>query len=326
MPAFKSAYLIHGDDHGRIAERRARLRAVAETESGTNGVEVFEGDACNTDDVVAALTAMTFAMGRRFVIADGVERWKDAEAAEVAAALRGLDPDAMTVAFFAREEGRFKAPPSLHAAVKAIGGLIAEEGAVKAKELPRWVQDRAAELRLRLDGAAARALVDRVGERQQRLLRELEKFALELGDGAEVTVATVEELSASSAERKAWAIGDALVAGDRTTALRALVELRGQGERVGGLLFGIAKKLLDANHAAMGIEAGEANGAIKSRLRGSPYAADRLIADVRRRADPAYFRRAVELMADLEHETRGGGGACLTEDTAAVRTLAAIAG
>ena len=34
MPSFKAAYLIHGDDHGRIAERRTRLRAMAEAESG----------------------------------------------------------------------------------------------------------------------------------------------------------------------------------------------------------------------------------------------------------------------------------------------------
>ena len=37
VPAFKPAYLIHGDDHGRIAERRARLRAMAEAESGAGG-------------------------------------------------------------------------------------------------------------------------------------------------------------------------------------------------------------------------------------------------------------------------------------------------
>ena len=46
---FKPAYLIHGDDHGRIAERRAQLRAVAEAESGPGGVELFEGDACTPD-------------------------------------------------------------------------------------------------------------------------------------------------------------------------------------------------------------------------------------------------------------------------------------
>jgi len=42
-PDFKSAYLIHGDDHGRITERRARLRELAEQQSGANGFELFEG-------------------------------------------------------------------------------------------------------------------------------------------------------------------------------------------------------------------------------------------------------------------------------------------
>jgi DNA polymerase-3 subunit delta len=325
VPVFKPAYLIHGDDHGRIAERRARLRAMAEAESGTNGVEVFEGETCTAEAVVGALTAMTFAMGRRFVIADGVERWKEADAATVAAALKAADPDTMTVAFFAREEGRFKASTELHKAVKAVGGAIAAEGAVKPKELPRWVQERAAELKLQMDIHAARALVARVGERQQRLLRELEKLALELGPGASVSVEEVDDATASSAERKSWALGDALVAGNRQAALRTLVELRGQGERVGGLLYRIVTRLRDANEVAMGLEAGDSRAAIKGRMRMSPWQADRLIDDVAHR-DPDTFRRALELMADLEHESRGGGGACLNEETAAVRTLAAIAG
>jgi DNA polymerase III subunit delta len=325
MPSFKPAYLIHGDDHGRIAERRARLRAMAEVESGTNGVEVFEGETCTADAIVGALTAMTFAMGRRFVIADGVERWKDAEAAEVAGALKSIDPDAMTVAFFAREDGRAKASATLHKAVTAVGGAIACESAVKAKELPVWVRERAAELRLQMDVYAARALVARVGERQQRLLRELEKLALELGEGATVTVEEVEGATASSAERKSWVLGDALVAGNRQLALRTLVELRGQGERVGGLLYRIVNRLRDANDVAMALQAGESRAAIKGRMRMAPWAAERLIDDVARR-EPDTFRRALALMADVENESRGGGGASLSEDTMAVRALVEIAG
>ena len=91
VPSFKTAYLIHGDDHGRISERRAKLRAMAESEAGTAGVEVFEGDQCTPGNIAAALSTMTFAMGRRFVIADGVERWKDAEVEPVAQALPGLN-------------------------------------------------------------------------------------------------------------------------------------------------------------------------------------------------------------------------------------------
>src|SRR3954453_15462866 len=108
VASFKAAYLTHGDDHGRIAERRARLRTIAEAESGTGGVELFEGDTATPETVALALRSMTFAIGRRFLIVDGVERWKDGDVAAVLVpVLADMAPET-TVAFFAREEGRAK--------------------------------------------------------------------------------------------------------------------------------------------------------------------------------------------------------------------------
>src|SRR4051795_1454982 len=131
VPTFKAAYLIHGDDHGRIAERRARLRAIAASEGGASGAAVFEGEDSTPEAVAAALSAMTFATGRRFLIVDGVERWKDKEVqAQLQPLLESMPPET-TIAFFAREEGRAKAPPALHKAVKATGGDISAEGSVK---------------------------------------------------------------------------------------------------------------------------------------------------------------------------------------------------
>src|SRR5919198_1760904 len=118
VPAFKPAYLIHGDDHGRIGERRARLRALAEAESGSGGVEVFEGDAATPEAIALALCAMTFAIGRRFLIVDGVERWKESEIESALLPVMADIPPETTVAFFAREEGRTKGSPKLVAAVK----------------------------------------------------------------------------------------------------------------------------------------------------------------------------------------------------------------
>ena len=100
MPTFKAAYLIHGDDHGRIAERRARLRELAEAESGSEGLELFEAEDTTADDVAAALNAMTLALRRRFLIVDGVERWKDKDLDALETALAHADPDT-TVAFAA---------------------------------------------------------------------------------------------------------------------------------------------------------------------------------------------------------------------------------
>ena len=316
MP-FHPAYLIHGDDHGRIAERRASLRAMAESAAGTAGVEVYEAEQCTPEAVAGALSAMTFAMGRRFVIADGVERWKESDVAPVAAALASADPETLTVAFFAREEGRYKAPAKLHDAVNKAGGKVAAEMNVKGKELPAWVIEQGKELGLKLDRNAARALIAQVGDRQQRLTRELEKLALEHGKGATIGTDEVEESCATSSERKVWTLADALVDGDRKTAVATLLELRQQGERITGLTYRMAGKLREAAMVADALAAGQSKAQAKKLLRGAPWAADRTIAAIERR-DAETLRRAVAAIADLEVLSRGGE---LSEDTEAVRAV-----
>jgi DNA polymerase III subunit delta len=323
VPTFKPAYLIHGDDHGRISERRARLRRLAESESGAEGVELFEGGASTPDAVAAALNAMTFAIGRRFVIVDGVERWKERDLEPLEASLDGIAPDT-TVAFFAREEGRAKAPARLRDAIEKAGGDVSAVDNVKPWELPRWVVARAGELDLRLDPDAAKELIGHVGDRQQRLLRELEKLALAVEPAGTVEVGDVQELAAPSAERKAWTLADALVAGDAQAATRTYVALRAQGERVPGLLYWMTQRVRAAHEIAEALERGVPVAQLKRGLRMPSRAADRLIADARR-AGPEQLQTAIEQLADLELTSRGGGSGATSEDTAALRAIQVIA-
>jgi DNA polymerase III subunit delta len=322
-PSFKPAYLIHGDDHGRIAERRARLRALAEEVSGAQGVEIFEGESSTPDAVAAALGAMTFALGRRFIIVDGAERFTEKTISPLLEALRTIPPDT-TVALFAREEGRLAVPAPLVDAVRAAGGNVQAERNAKPWELPRWVAQRAHELGLELEPEAAQALLQHVGERQQRLLRELEKLALGLGTGHRLNADDVEQLTAASGERKVWALADAVVAGDAQTAMHLYLALRVQGERVPGLIYWMAQRLRQAADIAARLEEGEAAGQIKRGLRMPSRAADRLIADARK-AGVDRLRRALEQLADLELTSRGGGPGIWSEDTAMVLALERIA-
>jgi DNA polymerase III subunit delta len=321
MAQWKPAYLVHGDDHGRIAERRASLRARAEAETGAGGLEVLEGDAGTPEAVGLALNAMTFAMGRRFIVVDGVERWKDADAeAHVLPALAALAPDT-TVAFFAREDGRAKAPAKLAKAVAKAGGDVIEHGTVKGRELPRWAIAEAKRLGVELDNAAAQALVARVGDRQQRLLRELEKLALEHGAGARLGVEEV-ETAAASAERQVWGLVDALIARDRRALLRAYLELREQGEALGRLIPLLARRVRDVLAIAERLEAGESPAQVKATIKGSPWAADRRIKEARG-TEVEVLRRALETLAQLELDTRGMGD--LDDETSAVRALGRMA-
>ena len=322
MAQWKPAYLIHGDDHGRIAERRASLRARAESESGAGGLEVLEGDAATPEAVGLALSTMTFAIGRRFVIVDGAERWKQGDVeAHVVPALQGLAPDT-TVAFFAREDGRLKMPAALAKTVTKIGGDVVEQATVKGRALPKWAMAEAKRLGIDLDPAAAQTLVAQVGDRQQRLMRELEKLALERGPGAHIAAEDVEDAAADSAEVQVWGLVDALVARDRRSVFRSYLDLREQGEGLPRLIPLMAKRLREVLAIADRLEAGESPAQVKSSMKGSPWAADRRIKEARA-TDSEALRRALETLSDLELQTRGMGD--LSEETAAIRALGRMA-
>ncbi len=323
MSAWKPVYLIHGDDHGRIGERRATLRRKAEGEAGAQGVEAFEGEAAAPAAVAVALSTMTFSMGHRFLVVDGVERWKGPEvAAHVVPALEAMPPGT-TIAFFGRDDGRVKTPAELVGAVKKHGGVVAEESMLKAKDLPRWVTAEAAKLGLKLDNAGARVLVDAVGERQQRLLRELEKLAVEHGSPARLTEQDVAAVAAPSAERQVWGLVDALVARDHRRATVTFLELRAQGESLPRLVPLMARRLREVLAVAVRLEAGESPAQLKAGLKMAPWAADRRIKEARA-TEVTALRGALEALAGLELASRGIGD--VSEDTAALRTLAAIAG
>lgn len=322
MSTWKPAYLVYGDDHGRIGERRANLRRKAEQEAGAQGVEGFEGDAAAPAAVAAALSAMTFSMGHRFLVVDGVERWSDADVkAHVLPALRRLDP-ATTVAFFGRDDGRVKTPAALIGAVRKNGGVVGEEAALKAKDLPRWVTEQATKLGLTLDNAGARVLVDAVGERQQRLLRELEKLVIEHGRGARLGEEAVAAVAAPSAERQVWGLIDALVNHEHARATRAFLELREQGESLPRLVPLMARRVREVLAVAVRLEAGESPAQVKAALKMAPWAADRRLREARG-TDADALRTALEALAGLELASRGMSD--VSEDTAALRALAVIA-
>ena len=175
VPELKPAYLICGDDDAKIDAWRARVRRRAEEERGPGGLEVFDARSSEPGAVAAALTALTFDPGTRYVLVDDAGAWKAAELAPLEAILADMPPDSVLVAIV-----RGKALKQLSKAIEKAGGEVREYAAPKAWELPKWAIERARELGLQLDSEAAKELVALVGTSQQRLSRELEKIALAL--------------------------------------------------------------------------------------------------------------------------------------------------
>ena len=322
MAEMRPLYLIAGTDGAKIDATRARLRARAEREGGDAALEVFEpGEGRGMPDheaLLAAIPAMSLMGERRYLLAYGVERWRDRQHEAVAAALVALPPD-LTLVLIARD----KAPGRLLKAVKAADGEVHEFTAPKPREIPRMLVADAQQLGFRLEPAAAKMLVDRMGANPVRLRHELERLALWAGEGGEVSAADLAAMVTDTSEAAVWSLSDALLERDAPAALRIGERLIAQGENVTGLIYGLASRLRAARAAADQLAAGVPPKQVESSLKMHPYAAKQLVARVRD-ANPGDLRGATEALARLELWSRGD--ADYGDELAFTLTLRSIAG
>ena len=300
----KPAYLFSGSDSAKIAETRARLRARAEAESGASGLEVFEPvegrGSPDADAVCAAIPAMSLVAVRRYLLVDGVEKWRESQATRVAEAITDLSPETTLVLI-----GHGKVSAKLGKAVSAVGGEVRSFDVPKPSEMPRYLVGQAEVRGFSLALDAARDLVQRMGTDPVRLGHELDRLALWAGDGGTVSADDMAAMVADSSEAVSWSLADAVLDRDGARAIRLGEALLDQGESLGGLVYTLAGRLRKARLAlqrlADGIQARQVEGSLGMH----PYAARQLIARLGN-LSLEDLDRATESVADLEYWTRGG--------------------
>jgi DNA polymerase III subunit delta len=300
----RSLYLIAGTDQAKIDATRARLRARAESDGGVASLEVFEPSegrgAPDHEALLGAIPAMSLTESRRYLLADGVERWRDRQLEAVASAIGDLPPDLIVVLI-----ARAKAPPKLARAVKSAQGEVHEFEAPKARDMPRALVAEAKRVGFDLEPAAARLLVERMGANPMRLQQELERLALWAGDGGDVSATDLEAMIADTSEAAVWALSDALLERDPAKAAQIAERLIAQGENVTGLVYGLASRLRKACAAAAQLEEGVPRKQVESNLGMHPYAAKQLVGRLEG-ASADDLRDATIALADLEVWCRGG--------------------
>lgn len=299
-----SLYLIAGTDQAKIDATRSRLRARAEGDGGAGALQVFEPSegrgGPDHEALLLAIPAMSLTETRRYLLADGVERWRDKQLEAVAAALGALPPD-LTVVLIARAKG----PAKLVKAVKAAEGELHEFEAPKARDMPRLLVGEAKQLGFGLEPAAARTLVDRMGANPVRLRNELERLALWAGEGGKVTAVDLDAMVSDTSEAAVWALSDALIERNAGKAATIAERLVSQGENVTGLIYGLASRLRNACSAAAQIEDGVPPKQVESSLGMHPYAAKQLVARLGKTSVDD-LQAATIALADLEVWCRGG--------------------
>ena len=315
MADSKNVFLVQGDDEVKIDGWRNRVhdRAAAEPDST---LELFP-DQTPPEEVAAAMSAMTLAIGRRWMLVEGVERWKEKDVKVVTDALTGLPPDTMLVLIASgpvrREKGKERppAPAKLIAAVEKCGGEVKIFKAPKSAQYARWTSDQAAQLGLTMSLDAAQVLADRVGEddkrhlHERRVMRELEKIATYAPPEGRVDVETVEELTASDAEARTYELADALVDGDTALAVSLAEDLRNRGADIMYVLFALLRKVRDTRIAWAVLEEGGSTKEVAAAL-GLPDWKARPIKAKAESVDGARLERLASALADLDYSVRGG--------------------
>jgi DNA polymerase III subunit delta len=316
----KPAYLICGDDDAKIDAWRARVRRRAEEERGPGGLETLDATTSDPAEVAASLAALTFDPGTRYVLVDDAGAWKAAQLAPLEATLADMPPETVLVVIV-----RGKPLKQLCGAIEKAGGELREYAAPKPWELPKWTIERGRDLGVQVDKEAAKELVALVGQGQQRLSRELEKLALAIHPRTSVGTGDVEALAARDTSPQAYELADAVVAGELRATLALAERLMSHGERPGGLIYPVVRRLREVHRAAALLDSGMPDAKVTEALRGPPWLAKKTVARAKK-ADRAALERAIGVFADLEVEMRGGGDAQLDEDTAFSLALAKAAG
>ena len=320
MAELKPAYLICGDDDAKIDAWRGRVRRRAEDERGPGGLDAFDARTSEPAEIVAALSALTFDPGTRYVLVDEVGAWKAPQLEPLVSILAEMPPETVLVAI-----ARGKALKHLCKAVEGARGEVREIPATKPRELPKWLVDRGRELGVQLDPEAAKELVSLVGTGQQRLSRELEKLGLAVHPRTNVATADVESLAARDAAPQAYDLADALVAGDLKATLALAEQLESHGERPGRLVYPVVRRLREVHRAASLLDQWMPESKVGEALKAPPWLVKKTVARAKK-ADRAALERAICIFADLEIDMRGGGEIQLDEDTAFSLALARAAG
>ncbi|MFH0917336.1 MAG: DNA polymerase III subunit delta [bacterium] len=300
-PPLKPAYLILGDDLPKVelALRRLKARIVEQSGSDLN-IDEFDAAVDGGIEVVNAANTLAFLGGTRLVLVQQVQAWLKADKEAVAAYLRSPAPDAC-LALVAEKI----APGDLLRTTMEKHGEVLEFPAPKEGRLPQWLTQEAGRLHLSLGMEEARFMVQRCGDNQSILLRELEKLQIYV-DGRTVTGDDIRLLTTATVEASIFDLLDSLALGRGAAAFSAADDLLASGERTEVLFYRILRHFQNLSRVAALRDEGMSREAIQAELKMKAFPVRKLVEQsALLGADGIAHRLAV--LADTDARMKGLG-------------------
>ncbi len=203
-------YLAVGEDtlKRRAVANRLRARLSKITDLSFNS-DTFNGELSSGEDIVAACNTLPFASSVRLVEVELVDKLKKTDAETLIAYVS--DPNDTTVLFLVAE--KLAKNTRLYKAIAKRGQQsVIDCTPPKSYELPKKVRSMATSHKITITEAAAKRLIDFIGEDTVHLDSELRKLALSHRGNDAVTEHEIIDMVSCSAEIKPWEFVDAFSA------------------------------------------------------------------------------------------------------------------
>jgi DNA polymerase-3 subunit delta len=292
-------YILHGTETVARKEAFEKLRAGLDTDGSlaTNTV-TFEATQSTPAEVIAACDTVPFLGDHRLVVVERLlttagrkrqTRKKDPPEEEPPnpwlALAEYVDrlPETTTLVLVDDE-----APPSDLTKKLLAKGNVQKFATPGDKELPGWVAQRAKEMGVKIEPAAAKLLAELVGSSSEGrnrkthshtglLINELDKLAA-YANGEVIRQKDVQELVGRAKEHKGWDLTDAIIDGKGATAARVLQEMIDDGGVLQVMLATVASSYRRIAVAKDLLESGASGEAVRQHFGMKPgYGVEKLV-------------------------------------------------
>ncbi|MGH3087059.1 MAG: DNA polymerase III subunit delta [Rubrobacteraceae bacterium] len=287
-----AVYLLLGNDEERKARGIERLRAGRQTDA-------FDASEMSPETVVAACNSNSLFGDGTFVLLKNLDAWNAAQKAKIVAYLDNPSEEADLVL----TGNKLGAKEKLLAAVKK-SGEVHDFKQPTGKALVKWATGHAKKLGLDLPEDVAEDLAERCSGDKMRLVQELEKLSLYVGE-ATATSEDVDLLCPPDVQSNIFAFVDSLAEGRRGKAVEMLDRLSSNGEPPLRILFMIRRQFQLISRASALFGRGVPRSEVAKDLKVPPFVAKKL-EEQSKKSNEKNLEDALALILDLERGLKGG--------------------
>ncbi len=304
----RPVYLLVGDE-AHLVDQVVRALRGATVQGGIAGLneDQLSAGEVDVDAVLGAARTLPMMAKRRWVLVRGLEKWESDKGDKRGSPLDRLadyteNPSTTTVLVLvgpALDKRR-----RLVNAGRKQGWLVSCETPKRA-ELPRWIEARARERGNRISLPVADFLAELAGPELGPVADALERVALYVGEGKEITEAAISECVVRVRSATVWELVGAVGRRDVASALRFLDDVfdpQDRGLRLLGVLAWATRQLVRFESALRhGARPEEA-----AKLAGAPPFKARELSDQVRAVPRAVLESWLERLSEVDLALKGG--------------------